>query len=209
MPKTAPFEKYSDAYEHWFEKNSRLYAAEVEAVRQLMPGAGGEALEVGVGTGKFALPLGIAVGVEPSEQMAAKASARGISVYSGTAEALPFADGRFDGVLMVTTICFVDDPAKAIEEAFRVLKPGGCLIIGFVDKESELGRQYEKNREKSRFYKDAVFFSSHEIWRLMREAGFRVGDARQAIIAGEPSGTVWQGCGQGSFVAVKGVKQGV
>lgn len=208
MSKTAPFERYSDAYEHWFEKNQDLYATELETIRRLMPAAAGEGMEVGVGTGKFAVPLGIKIGVEPSEKMAVKARARGISVCPGIAEDLPFPGDRFDFVLMVTTICFVDDPARSVKEAFRVLKAGGFLIIGFVDKGSELGRQYEKNREKSRFYKEAVFFSSQEIQGLMREAGFKIKDARQAIIPGEPSDTIWDGCGKGSFVAVKGVKQG-
>jgi len=57
MPKTEPFEKYSDAYDEWFEKNSDLYNAELEAIGQLIPPTGGEGVEVGVGTGKCAAPL--------------------------------------------------------------------------------------------------------------------------------------------------------
>ncbi len=56
--------------------------------------------------------------------MAAKARARGIDVHPGVAEGLPFPDGRFDFILFVTTICFVDDLLKAFEEAFRTLKAG-------------------------------------------------------------------------------------
>jgi len=57
MPKTEPLEKYSDAYDEWFEKNSDLYNAELEAIGQLIPPTGGEGVEVGVGTGKCAAPL--------------------------------------------------------------------------------------------------------------------------------------------------------
>ena len=79
MPKTEPFEKYSDAYDEWFEKNRELYDAEVEAIRQLVPWPGANGVEVGVGSGKFAAPLGIKIGVEPSEKMAIKAEKQGIS----------------------------------------------------------------------------------------------------------------------------------
>ena len=129
MPKTEPFEKHSEAYDEWFEKNRDLYEAELEAIRELIPPPEAEGMEVGVGSGKFAAPLGIKIGVEPSEKMAIKARKRGITVYPGIAEDLPFPDGRFDFVLMVTTICFVDDVIKSFVEAFRVLKPGGCIIV--------------------------------------------------------------------------------
>ena len=76
MPKTESFEKYSDAYDEWFKKNFDLYEAELEAIRQLIPPPGSEGMEVGVGSGKFAAPLGIKIGVEPSEKMAIKARLR-------------------------------------------------------------------------------------------------------------------------------------
>ncbi|MBW1849116.1 MAG: class I SAM-dependent methyltransferase, partial [Deltaproteobacteria bacterium] len=163
MPKTEPFDKHSDAYDEWFKKNIVLYEAELEAIRQLIPPPGAEGMEVGVGSGKFAAPLGIKIGVEPSEKMAIKAKMLGINVYPGVAEELPFSDGRFDYLLMVTTICFVDDVIKSFKEAFRVLKLSGCIIVGFVDKESELGRKYADKKEESKFYKDAAFFSTQEV----------------------------------------------
>jgi ubiquinone/menaquinone biosynthesis C-methylase UbiE len=46
------------------------------------------------------------------------------------AEALPFAPNRFDMILAVTAICFVKDPQRTIQEAARVLRPGGSLVIG-------------------------------------------------------------------------------
>ncbi len=51
----------------------------------------------------------------------------------------PIPDISFDYMLLVTTICFVDDIVQAFAQAYRVLKPGGCTIVGFVDRESELG----------------------------------------------------------------------
>ncbi|HOJ51670.1 MAG TPA: methyltransferase domain-containing protein [Syntrophales bacterium] len=207
MPKIEPFEKYSDEYDEWFRNNADLYESELETIRQLMPPSGAEGIEVGVGSGKFAAPLGIKIGVEPSKKMAIKARQLGIEVYHGIAEDLPFSDNRFDYVLMVTTICFVDDITRALKEAFRVLKPGGIIILGFVDRESELGRRYMEKREHSKFYKDATFFSTREVLKLLEGTGFKLEQVKQTIISGMPPKTILNGFGKGSFVAIKAIKQ--
>jgi ubiquinone/menaquinone biosynthesis C-methylase UbiE len=206
MPKTEPFEKHSDRYDAWFEKNRNVYHAELEAIRQLMPSPGAKGLEVGVGSGKFAVPLGIKIGVDPSEKMAVKAEKLGIRVFRDVAEELSFPDCEFDFVLMVTTICFVEDILKSFREAFRVLKPRGCIIVGFVDKESELGRQYLDKRDTSVFYKEAIFFSSQEVSEYLTNAGFGDLAFRQTLIPGEPQGMIRDGFGKGAFVVIKGVK---
>ncbi|MCK5914895.1 MAG: class I SAM-dependent methyltransferase, partial [Deltaproteobacteria bacterium] len=148
----------------------------------------------------------IKIGVEPSEKMAIKARMQGINVYPGVAEELPFSDGGFDFVLMVTTICFVDDIIKSFREAFRVLNPNGCIIVGFVDKESYLGRQYADKSEKSKFYKDAIFFSTQEVLRDLQEAGFKIEKIRQTLIAGELPETILDDFGKGAFVVIRGIK---
>ncbi len=76
-------------------------------------------------SGKLAVPFGIRTGVEPSQEMAFKARQQGIQVIAGAAEHLPLATDCSDFVLMVTTICFVDDLGATFAEAWRVLKPGG------------------------------------------------------------------------------------
>ena len=81
--------------------------------------------------------------------MAARARLLGIDVRAGVAEDLPFGDGAFDFVLMVTTICFLDDVPKAFREARRVIRPGGSIVIGFIDRESTLGKEYERGRSGS------------------------------------------------------------
>lgn len=206
MPKTRPFDQYSDEYDAWYDDHSDLYGAELEAIRQLIPSGQAVGLEVGIGTGRFALPLGVRVGVEPSEAMAEKARRRGLEVYPGVAEKLPFADEMFDYILMVTTICFVDDVVISIREARRVLKPSGCLIIGLVDKESELGKQYERIKNEDKFYREATFFSSSEVIEYLSQAGFTDICAKQTMLPGEQASLVAEGYGQGSFVAIRGDK---
>jgi ubiquinone/menaquinone biosynthesis C-methylase UbiE len=104
----------------------------------------------------FAAPLGITIGVEPSSRMRKRAESRGIRVLEGVAESLPFPDACFDFALMVTTICFLDDAAKAFRETARVLRAGGVFVIGFVDKDSALGLIYQQRREQNRFYRQAI-----------------------------------------------------
>ncbi len=205
MPKIKPFEKYAGEYENWFERNRDLYRAELKAVWELMPHFD-KGLEIGVGTGRFAAPLNIKFGVEPSPKMAEKAEQRGIEVSQGIAENLPFSDEEFDLVLMVTTICFVDDIPQSLSEAHRVLKQDGYVLLGFIDKDSELGQKYQNKRQKSRFYRQAVFVSTAEMLDLLQKAGFKTHQTRQVLIPGEPSDAVHAGFGKGSFVVIRSTK---
>jgi len=194
MPKIAPFEEYSDKYDQWFERNCDTYHAELEAIRQVMPPPPARGLEVGVGSGKFAHPLGIKIGVEPSKKMAVKAESLGIRIFQHAAERLPFSESEFDFVLMVTTICFVDDILETFREAWRVLKPDGCIIVGFVDKNSKLGKAYNDKKGTSLFYKEATFFSTQEVGKFLNDAGFE--------------NLVQNSSCKGAFVVVKGLKSG-
>jgi hypothetical protein len=88
MAKIEPFERHKAKYEKWFEKNVFAYKSELQAIRYLLPKKG-TGLEIGVGTGRFAEPLGIRVGIEPSKAMREVAQKRGIEVIGGVAEAAP------------------------------------------------------------------------------------------------------------------------
>lgn len=101
MARTAVFDDNAAVYDSWFEDNRPLYQAELEAVKGFIPSEG-MGVEIGVGTGRFAAPLGIAIGLEPSPRMATLARQRGVEVLEGVAEALPFADAVFDFALMVS-----------------------------------------------------------------------------------------------------------
>ncbi|MEQ9716442.1 MAG: class I SAM-dependent methyltransferase [Candidatus Asgardarchaeum sp.] len=155
MPKTDPFEKYPIRYDNWFERNKLAYKSELKAIEKLLP-KNGQGVEIGVGTGRFAAPLGIKIGIDPSKKMLEIAQRRGIRVINAVAENLPFNDNTFDFVLMITTICFLDDIEAAFKEAYRVLRPRGSLIIGFIDKNSKLGRQYQQRKDSNVFYKIAL-----------------------------------------------------
>lgn len=202
------FEKYCREYDQWFIEHEKLYLSELKTIRSLMPPFK-RGLEIGVGTGMFAQPLGIQTGLEPSGNMAEKARRRGIDVHRGIAEKMPFEDESFDLALMITTICFVSDALQSLKEAYRVLEKGGCLILGFIDKESDMGREYHDRKEKSRFYRPATFFSSNDVISLLKDAGFSDLSSKQSLFKdkGVPdTENIRDGCGSGSFVAIKALK---
>ena len=209
MPKIEPFEKYTQQYENWFDINKYAYQSEINAIKSLMPDFK-NGVEIGVGSGKFALPLGLKFGIEPSSKMRKIAQSKGIEVIDGVAEDLPLKNEDFDLVLMVTTLCFLDDVKKVFLEVYRILKKGGYFINGFVDKKSKIGKIYQKNKEKSIFYKIAVFYSTEEVISLLKEACFKNIEFRQTIF--NPLGKIYKveavkdGYGEGSFIAIRARK---
>jgi len=205
MAKIQPFELYTEDYENWFERNRNLYISELNLLKELLKDFRFErGFEVGIGSGRFAKPLGVQYGVDPSPSMLKITKQRGLKVALGIAEKLPVKSSAVDFSLMVTTICFVDDPAASLREVERITKKGGRFLIGFVDKNSFLGRIYERKRPFSRFYKPATFFSTEEILKLVEEnTKFKLLKGGQTIFSTEnrvypPKG----GYGEGAFVGL-------
>lgn len=206
MPRTEPFEHHHRRYDDWFARHAEAYHSELLAVRALLPWQG-LGLSIGVGTGRFAAPLGIQVGIDPARAMLGYAMQRGIAAVQAVAEALPFADGMFDRALCVTTICFVDDASAMLSEAYRVLKPDGTLVIGFIDRTSSLGQYYLVHQAEDIYYRDATFFSATEVKHLLHDAGFTQPVWVQTLSTNleetheiEP---LRAGYGQGAFVVVR------
>lgn len=182
-----------------------MYEAELKAVKKLLPEFK-NALEIGVGSGRFASPCGIAQGIEPSPAMAEKARKKGLRILEGVAEKLELKSKTFDLALMVTTICFVDRALDSLKEAYRVLEPGGFLLLGFVDANSELGKLYESKKDTSIFYGDAVFYSTDRLVTLCRQAGFGNFAFCQTLLGDNPEKPdlhVKDGYGQGGFVVLR------
>ncbi|MBT8293961.1 MAG: class I SAM-dependent methyltransferase, partial [Eudoraea sp.] len=167
-------------------------------------------IEVGLGTGRFSKPLGIKEGIEPSREMAAKAIKRGIEIMEGTAEHLPYAALQFDFVLFVT-VCFLTDIKRALREAHRVLKPNGAIIIGFLDKERSVAKQYIDKKNQSNFYGNARFYTVDRLTKELKSSGFKDLVFNQTLFGNmeeiEEVQVPKKGHGEGSFITVKAIKK--
>ncbi len=207
--KIQPFELYSDQYDAWFIKYPIVYQSELRAVQEQLPPKG-KGIEIGMGSGRFSEPLGINIGIEPSRKMAKIAARRDLKVIQGIAEYLPICNSQFDFVLLVTTICFLDDVIQSLREIYRILRHGGCIIVGFVDSESAIGKTYQKERMKSRFYQVARFFNVEEVLAHLNGIGFVNFNINQTLYSSlnqiKLVESVKPGYGQGAFVVVKGFK---
>lgn len=110
----------------------------------LEPKTGERILDVGPGTGYYALPVAERIGPdgrltlldiqqEYLDHTMGAASDRGLANIEpvlGDAAALPFPDDAFDGAYLVTVLGEVPDGDSALRELRRVVKPGGRVVFG-------------------------------------------------------------------------------
>ena len=206
------FDAHVSQYEKWYDDHPEVYQSEVLALQEkfLELPQNIIGIEVGLGTGRFSKPLGIKEGIEPSMEMAAKAIKRGIEIMEGTAEHLPYAALQFDFVLFVT-VCFLTDIKRALREAHRVLKPNGAIIIGFLDKERSVAKQYIAKKNQSNFYGKARFYTVDRLTKVLENAGFKDFEFNQTLFGNmeeiEEVQVPKKGHGEGSFVTVKAIKK--
>lgn len=148
---------------------------EVDCLKPLLHRYGLPYLEVGVGSGRFAQALGIEYGVEPALALVHMARARGVNGTEATSEKLPFPDKMFGGLLMAFTLCFLDKPQKALQEAWRVIQPEGGLVLGLILRNSPWAEFYaNKGREGHPIYSKARFLSKDEVESLLYMCGFKI-----------------------------------
>src|SRR5690606_5486048 len=96
------------------------------------------------------------------------------SWHDGAAEDLPFESGAFDGAVFFATIEFVADAAKAVDEAIRVLRPGGWLAVGYLNTFSPWTALYRHEADHgSPPWAAARFFSRDDLEQLAGQAAVR------------------------------------
>ena len=125
-------EVYDDRYDR--SRGREYYGHICRHVLACIP-EGGRILDLGCGTGLFLSAYehagGTGVGLDISRGMLQKARTRCkmCEVIVGNAEILPFADETFDGISSLLAFSYVPSPERLLDEAWRVLRPGGSLAI--------------------------------------------------------------------------------
>jgi ubiquinone/menaquinone biosynthesis C-methylase UbiE len=210
MQRSSPFDVEADQYDSWFEscEGKEIFEIEKTCLRTLLQACKGRWVEVGVGSGRFAAAFGISQGLDPSSAMPVIATRRGILAVRGVGEDLPYRDSTFDGVLMVTTLCFVEDAERTLSECHRVLRDRGVLVVGIVPVESAWGQLYvAKGREGHSFYSKAKFYTCEQVVRMCAEAGFGLKKAMsclQTYPGEEPMPSLKEGIDESAgFVAIR------
>lgn len=153
--------------------------------RQLtVPAASGRTLEVGIGTGlnlRFYDPARLQglVGVDPAghlHRLARRRSLRAgipVELHAASAERLPFEAGSFDTVVCTWTLCSIPDPAAALAEMRRVLRPAGRLLLAEHGLAPDPGvARWQARLEPAWSRIAGGCHLTRDVPRLLREAGF-------------------------------------
>jgi SAM-dependent methyltransferase len=170
------------AYDKWFEGGNNRSLANLEVqlmLNMLKPLRTESVLDIGCGTGGSLLALlatGLeATGIDPSPyvlDIAATKVKNRADLYRGFAEDLPFDDNSFNHACFFSTLEFVDNPRRAIQEAGRVAKDR--IFIGVLNRYAIKGIERRfKGIFTETIYNKARFFSIWELKQLIRET---VGD---------------------------------
>ncbi len=172
-------EQVASHYEAWYEttEGRRADVQEKELLAKLLAGSpqADTLLEIGCGTGHFSRwfsGLGLTVtGLDLSPAMLAQALGEDgtVAYVYGDAYQLPFTDGAFDLVALVTTLEFLTEPEIALREAARVARQG--LLLGVLNRWSLMGLQ----RRLAALFQPTIFDPAHfygvgELGRLVRRA---------------------------------------
>lgn len=157
----------ADRYDSWYARHEALYKSELEAAA-LLGCSGG--VEIGVGTGRFAAPLGLKAGLDPSIGMLSKAP-RELDLVAGVGEKAPFRSSAFPCALVVVTLCFADKPEALVEEAARI---AGHVVACIVPRDSPWGAHYRREGEGGHaFYSRAKFLSVADVVEMAKRTGLK------------------------------------
>lgn len=182
---TNVFDLLTKKYDAWYdsEDGRPLYESELLCLRPMVEHAASPILEIGGGTGRFAMHFPDVTGIDPSENALKMAARRGVKTIQAYGEDLPFKDNTFGCVLIIVTLCFVERPFDVLKEAKRVLKRDGSFIIGLVPKNSPWGVFYEKKKRQGHpFYAHATFYSLVDVEKFLEETGMKITRIRSTLL---------------------------
>ena len=177
----ARFDAVADRYDAFCATplGSFVEAIERQIVSALLdPRPGERMVDLGCGTGTSALWQAeagcVVVGVDESGAMLAKARSKStasgrIARVQGDLIQIPWASASFDAALMQVTLEFMDQPAAALKEAWRLIKPGGRLALGLIHGTGPWARHYRARAhvDPTSVYRGAHFGTLSELTALV------------------------------------------
>ncbi|WP_157723395.1 class I SAM-dependent methyltransferase [Pseudothermotoga thermarum] len=172
------FNQIADQYDQWFETEQGKVVKELElkALLEILGDLQGKTLlEVGIGTGLFAMEfrkLGAKVyGIDPAEKMLEIARSRGFEVKFGYGEQIPYPDNSFDITLSMTSMENSKSPEKFLQEMVRVTKPNGKVVVAVLNLFSLYGivRKIKGLFNKDDLFREMHFYTYWELNRLMKK----------------------------------------
>ena len=154
-----------------------VLAYESELVWELLqPGGHETILDAGCGTGIFAAPFltcgAIITGLDVSLPMLVRARRKlgnaPFTAVAGDMLHLPFADAVFDKAVSVTALEFIGEAKAAVAELFRVVKPGGRIVVATLNSLSPWAarRKAAAAEDRGSVFREARFYSPEEMRAL-------------------------------------------
>jgi len=181
------YDTIADIYDtHYDHPRGRCYHTHLsQYLMQSLP-KGAELLDIGCGTGLFVEKYisvgGSAIGLDLSRRMIERARYRcpATDFTIGTGESIPFCDNSFDAVSSLMVFSYLKDPHVMLDEAYRVLKPGGAIAICTLGKKlitrgiPALYLISEKIKVKHVVMKNfgERYYDEDEMYKIFRHAGF-------------------------------------
>lgn len=170
-------QKIAISYDDYYntELGKKIDALEKEAILKLLSDIDRtNMLELGCGTGHWTecfSSLGFKItAIDISEHMINVAKTKNIpntTFLVGDANCLKFEDNSFNIIASITMLEFVENPTKALNEMYRLTKPNGFIIIGFLNADSNLFKNINENST----LKYAHLFTKTEIYNLLKNYG--------------------------------------
>jgi len=186
------FTKAAGSYDDWYKTDMGAFIDEVEtrqAFVMIKIEKGMEILDIGCGTGNFSIKLadkGCSVtGIDISQEMLNKARAKTSNLADLDIEyqlmdvyKLKFADETFDAVFSMAAFEFIKEPQAAYEEMYRVLKPGGQMLIGTINRDSPWGKSYINHawQNENSVFRFAEFKTLSDLLNLDRDHVVKQGE---------------------------------
>lgn len=151
------FDGFADDYDSWYQTKVGNFIDKVEtdlAFSLFSVSHGEKILDAGAGTGNFSIKLaqvGAEVtGIDICEDMLCKAkenaakAGQEILFLKRDIYSTDFSDNSFDAVFSMAAFEFIKDDRRAFEEIYRVVKPGGKILIGTIAKSGAWGKLYQE-----------------------------------------------------------------